>query len=80
MIPRSELDTFVVTLNDALILGDQGRVPRGYLLLLDGLGAALLSQAPHGAELAAEWRNGLELFALRHPQAWYDPIRSGRWA
>lgn len=76
MIPPAESDAIVVTLSDALALGNAARAARGYLILRAGLDAALRSQTPHAAELVVEWRAAMRHFKSRYPREWYDPDRA----
>jgi hypothetical protein len=73
MIPQEQLDTFVLTLSDAFGCGTEGRIPRGYLLLRDGLRAAQESGDPWASALVALWDRGLQQFKIRFPAEWYPP-------
>jgi len=73
MIPQDELDAFVLTVSEAFGCGAEGRIPRGYLLLRDGLRAAQETEAPWQAAQAALWERGLQQFKLRFPADWYPP-------
>ena len=73
MIPQNQLDMFVLTVSEAFGCGAEGRIPRGYLLLRDGLRAAQESVAPWTPELVALWDRGLQQFKSRFPADWYPP-------
>jgi hypothetical protein len=73
MIPQEHLDAFVLTVSEAFSCGSDGRVPRGYLLLRDGLRDAQEAVAPWTSDLVALWSRGLEQFKVRFPADWYPP-------
>lgn len=73
MIPKDQLDAFVLTVSEAFGCGSEGRIPRGYLLLCDGLRAAQESSEDWSPELEALWKSGLLQFKARFPTDWYPP-------
>lgn len=73
MVPKEQLDAFVLTISEAFGYAAEGRVPRGYLLLRDGLRAAQESASEWTPELEALWQAGLQQFKARFPTDWYPP-------
>lgn len=73
MIPQEQLDEFIFAVSEAFGCGTEGRVPRGYLILRDGLCAAQEVDEPWAPELVALWDRGLQQFKVRFPAEWYPP-------
>lgn len=73
VIPQEQLDMFVLTVSEAFGCGAEGRIPRGYLLLRDGLRAAQEAVVPWAPELVSLWDRGLQQFKARFPADWYPP-------
>jgi hypothetical protein len=73
MVPKEQLDAFVLTISEAFGCAAEGRVPRGYLLLRDGLCTAQESATEWTPELTALWQAGLQRFKTRFPADWYPP-------
>ena len=75
MIPKDQLDAFVLTVSEAFGCGAEGRVPRGYLLLCHGMREAQESASDWSPALEALWKSGLLQFKTRFPTDWYptDP-------
>lgn len=74
MVPPDEVDRLVLTVSEAFSCGAEERLPRGYLLLKEGLRAARESGEPWAAEAAELWRQALVAYQQRFPAEWYPPL------
>jgi hypothetical protein len=74
MLPAHELDTFLITVEEAIDLARTGQAADGYQALLAGLYRAKEAGGkPWGDELVTRYRDALERFA-----ALYGIGRAGR--
>lgn len=71
MIPQAELDDFVLSFSEALALGAENRLVRGYRLLRGGIDRVCASDFPYRDELVDLWQRGLTEFKQRFPTEWY---------
>jgi hypothetical protein len=76
MLPSDESDPIVLVISEAFAAGAEGRLPRGYLLLNDGLHQARAAQTPWAPEAFLIWRTALERFKTRFPAEWYPAPRA----
>jgi hypothetical protein len=68
VIPRPELDTFLLTVNEAVELAEEGQAADGYTALLAGLARAreaVEDGEPWGEELVRRWEVAVENYAAR---------------
>jgi hypothetical protein len=76
LLPRPELDRFLLTVGLAAQLAGAGDAADGYSTLLAGLRRAeeaLAQQQPWGEELVARWRRAVDHFVRRHGIIPLDP-------
>lgn len=71
MVPNDELVHLVLVISEAFAVAAQGRVPRGYMLLRDGLFQARRSDAPYAKEFAILWQRSLERYKEEFPSEWF---------
>jgi hypothetical protein len=68
------LDELALTLSEAYYLARQGRVARGYLILLAGFDEARQSRAEGAERLVELWRRVLAQFQEQFPREWYREL------
>lgn len=71
MLPADETDQIVLVISEAFSTAAEGRIPRGYLLLTDGIRAARSLRTPWADEAVKLWDLALERFKERFPTEWY---------
>ena len=71
MLPSDETDHIVLVISEAFASGADDRIPRGYLLLTNGVREAQALRTPWAAEALKLWLTALERFKERFPAEWY---------
>jgi hypothetical protein len=69
LLPRTEIDNYLLTVSLAAQLAREGKAHDGYTVLGAGLRhaqQALADGQPAGEELVRRWRQALKTYATRH--------------
>lgn len=69
------LDELALILSEAYHLAHEGRVARGYMVLLAGFDQARHSRAEEAERLVELWRRVLVQFQEQFPRDWYRELR-----
>jgi hypothetical protein len=71
MLPSDEASRIVLLISDAFTYASEGRIPRGYLMLRDGLQDARQCPDPWAGEAEKVLTSAIDRFKERFPADWY---------
>ena len=74
MLPTDEASRIVLLISDAFNYATEGRIPRGYLMLQDGLQDARQCHDAWAGEAEHVLSSAMERFKDRFPTEWYPEV------